>query len=354
MQLKNTYLLLAMLLTVTFLAGCAQLMTAQTENSDETNLIISHMLDRLSTTIPTYEASYKKEFNDQSWAGHSASYGHQENSTIEIELQNNEIIKYSINQTVEEFPDFPLELQGKNHYQFYDITNKELCTKTLISRTQCEFEKSIPPEFGGTLTGCKATIVPDGRGSCLCDGEPILIDSVLGFACSEEVNTENMELFQNYGHSIYYPENSSGFCYYYTKDMNTEEHWAFECKNKPVLKPKNITLTNLKGIKCTSPGRTCSCEINPPQYSLSCSQETPKNFDTETKKEITYYLTTINITSISEENHNGSYCYSFFNQNLDNKICFDEKNLLTYAQWGWNLQEEKSTHININTIEKVQ
>ncbi len=348
MDLKNTLFAIGLVVVVVFIGSCAKSPAELPAAEEVVSEQVAGLMDRLNSTVGNYKASYKIEHEVHAWFGHSGATDYIEHSIVEISVLKNEVASYSFSNAVEGSLS-PLELQEKNYYRYYDAPQKSLCTRKFIQTAKCEFGHSMPPKLGGKLTGCKATIFPDGRGKCICNGEPIPIEQ--GFACSEEVNTENMRL-EDYGNSVYYPENGSGVCYYIAVELETGEQWAFECENRPVLSP--IGLANFSGVKCESPGLDCFCDINPPQDILSCLQENPENFDSETKSSILNHLESIEIASISEEDNGYGRCYAFSHDGLEHTFCFNEQNRLTFAQWGRNITKDRITDVDINKIIMVQ
>jgi hypothetical protein len=371
---KNTYFVsIAIFALIVLIAGCAQptekkpaetppQITATHEKtetgpavSQADQKIVSDLMLQLNSDVANYAASYKKSREEIYWGGHSGATNKAYNSTISITIKNNEILNYSFRQEAEGGPFSSFERQEENYYQYYNVSKKVLCTQKFIQYTECEAdERPIPPALGGKLTGCKATIYPDGYGKCICNGETIPIESSSGLPCSEKVNTENVTFKWIDSSAIYYPENRTGICYFYGENLKTGEFWAFECENKPILMPTGYNLTDFKGIKCQGPAMGACCEIIPQKELLSCSQENPINFDTEAKKEIIGYLQTVNITGISEEDNHNGHCYSFSYSNLNQTFCFDDQKLISFAQWGTNIKEAGLTNVDINRIEKTQ
>lgn len=350
MNQKNLFIIFGTIILVIFISGYTQLVREK---------IISNLMDQLNSDVINYSASYKKSHEIHYWGGQrSGATDYIDNSTIDITLQNNEVVNYSFRREFKGHPYGNLELQERNYYEYYDKSKTGLCREISIEKSECEFSQFSPPKLGGKLQGCKVTrnLVTGrliGYEECKCGEHAIPIEVIPGFACSEEVNTENMGPVSKNGYAFYYPETKEGFCYYTAKDLNTSEYWAFECTSDIVLiSTSKYNISNLEGAICKGYGDYCDCTFNPPKKSITCSKEIPDSFDAEIKKDLIEYLNEVGIKSITEEDNENGHCYSFFYNKLNHYFCFNEQNLITFAQWGIG-REGSSTGVDVNKIEKT-
>jgi len=359
MNQKNMlFIILGIVILIIFISGCTKLVEEKPIEptptikepivSEADQKIVSSLMDKLNSIVNNYESSFSIEHEVHSWAGHSGSTDYTAKSEITIEVSNGEVIDYTIQHTKEGWP-----VEKEDYYKYYDKSQNKLCQEEIVSESSCNAISLNPPKLGGTLTGCKISLYPDGRGKCECNGDLKPIEDLPGFACSEDKNTDNMEI--RYGHAIYYPETKQGFCYYETKDLSSEQLWAFECDQENIeLKPLvTNNLEPLKNIKCYRYGySSCTCNFDPVK-TLVCSEDKPLNFDSETKSNILSYLENIEITSISEEDNQYGHCYTFSHDELDHTFCFNEQDIITFAKWGRDIREERSTSVDINKIEMI-
>jgi len=359
MDRKNVlFIMLGMIILVIFISGCIKLieekLTEPTSVLKESVVskvnqkIITGLMDQLKSVVNNYEASYKKEQEVHSWADHSGAIDYIATSNISIKVSKGQVVEYTVKHIREGRP-----VKKEDYYKYYDKSQDRLCKEEIVSKSGCNPVPLDPPKLGGTLTGCRLSLHPDGKGKCICDGELKPIEDYLGFACSEEKNTENMEI--RYGHAIYYPETKKGFCYYEAKDKVTGELWAFECDQEDIeLKPLvTNNLEPLSNVKCYRYGHnSCTCTFTPVK-TLVCSKDKPSNFDADVKQEIIDYLKDVTISSISEEDNEYGHCYVFFYNQLEHIFCFNEEGLITFAQWGSNIRKARSASVNINRIENI-
>jgi len=339
--------IILMIFLVIFVVLSIKLIWEERSFSQEEKAINS-LKAKLSSVVNNYNASYFKEHEVHFWAGHSGATDYTSKSKISIKVSNGQVIEYSIKYSREGWP-----VKSEDYYEYYDKSQNRLCREKIVSKSGCDPIPLNPPKLGGILRGCRLSLYPDGKGKCICDGELKPIEDYLGFACSEEKNTENMEI--RYGHAIYYPETKRGFCYYEVRDLNSGQLWAFECDQENIELKPSITnnLEPLSNIKCYRYGYTsCVCTFNPVKI-LTCYEGEPSNFDFEVKSRILHYLEQVAITSISEENNTYGKCYTFFYDNLKHIFCFNEQNLITLAQWGKNITKENSRRVNIYKVKMI-
>ncbi len=316
--------------------------------SEADQRIMVSLMDQLNSVVRNYEASYTKKHEVDSWAGHSGATHYTEESEISIDVSDGQITDYTMRHTREGWP-----VEKEDYFKYYDKSQYKLCQEEIISESSCNAISLNPPKLGGTLIGCKISLYPDGRGKCECNGDLQPIEDLPGFACSEEKNTDNMEL--KFGHSIYYPETEKGFCYYEAKDKASEQFWAFECDQENIeLKPLvSNNLEPLSNVKCYRYGHSsCTCTFNPVK-TLVCSEDKPPNFDSDIKQEIIDYLKDVTISLISEEDKEYGHCYTFSYDELEHTFCFNEQKMITFAQWGKDIKRERSTSVDINKIEMI-
>lgn len=359
MNQKNTFvIILGVIILIIFISGCTKLVEEKPIEptptvkkpvvSEANQTIIGALKTKLNSSINTYNASYSEEHEVHSYAGHSGATDYTEKSNITIKVTNGQVTNYTIKHTKEGWP-----VEKEDYYKYYDKSKNKLCQEKIISESSCNTISLNPPELGKTLTGCKISLYPDGKGKCKCNGELKPIEDLSGFACSEDKNTENMTI--RYGHAIYHPETKQGFCYYETNDPSSKQLWAFECNQENFeLKPLvTNNLEPLKNITCYQYGHSsCICNFDPIK-TLVCSKDKPLNFDSETKSNILNYLGNIKITSISEEDNQYGHCYNFSHDKLEHTFCFNEQNSITFAKWGKDIRRERSTSVNINKIEMI-
>lgn len=327
---------------VVLVSGCTQLTEKESVetipekeepiSSQADQILISDLMDRLDNKVMDYEGSYKRERDFHSGSRHSGTTCYTEESNITIEVDNGKILNYTRVYAVEGWTP-----RKKADFSYYDRSQDRFCHEQIVRKSEYDRISSSLPKLGGTLIGCKfgkGKIRNTKIGSCVCEyGDVVSIEYLLGFPCTEEKNTENMKLISR--HVVYYPERGKGFCYYAAKDNATGEFWAFECNQEDVeLKPLVNNLENLSNVKCyiTGVNNQCTCEFDPVN-ALFCSGYKPDDSDAGIKQKIIKHLTNATISSISEEDKEHGHCYNFSYHAVEHSICFNEKNLITFAQW---------------------
>lgn len=349
------FVMFGVIIFVIFISGCAKVpdksLAERTSNSEQPTVsgadqrIIISLMNRLNSVVNNYEASYKKvhEVSSCAWGSPGAT-SYEEESYISIEVSDGQITNYTLRYTKE-----GVRVEKEDYFMYYDKSQNKLCKEQIVSESNCTLITLIPPKLGGILTGCKYD-----------DFKPEDLPT-----CSEEKNTSNMILKD--GYAIYYPETKKGFCYYEAMDNTTKEWWVFECDQKNIKLEPIITnnLEPLSNIKCEQHAQkytfkytryveTCTCTFDPVK-TLVCSEDEPNNnVDSDVKQEIIDYLKYVTISSISEQDNEYGHCYSFIYGKLRQIFCFNEQNLITFAQWGKNITDSpEGEFVNINKIEMI-
>jgi|GEM_PF-3534796 len=340
----KSYFMPGFILTIILISGCVQ----ERVNQE----ILSGLMEKLNSDSLNYVGSYEKKHEVYLWGGHSGATDYVEESNYSIEVENGQITNYTIRHVKG-------GRSAQNYYKYYDKSSGESCQKDIVSSSKCVFsEEPIPPQMGDILEGCEVKSY-GGKHVCLCGEDEISISISENIdpemPCTESINTEGFELWDEFN-IIYYPENNQSLCYFVTKSK--EPRFAFECLNEHIelIPTINNTDEGLGNIICrySKYNHLCDCTFDPVETFSKCLEEVPENLDSETKKEIISYLDDINLNLLTkEDNTQYGTCYYVLDKNLKQTFCFDQENLIMFAQWGSNESTSRSTNININTIEKI-
>lgn len=358
MNQKNIlFIVLGIIILVIFISGYTKLVEKKLIEpapvvkelvvSEADQKIVASLKNKFNSITNNYEVLYKKEHEVRSWSGGSGATDYIEKSKISIKVANGQVINYTIK----------YENGGTNYYKVYDFSKQELCQQDVFTSSPCIYtETPIAPDMSGSVMGCKVKSY-GGKYVCICNGEEKSISISENIQpelpCTEAIQTSGLELWDEFN-IIYYPLTYQSLCYFVTKSK--DPRYAFECQNKNIkLIPQIETDQELKNTICrySKYNYGCSCSFDPINISAGCQKETPSNFDSETKTNILSYLESIEIISISEEDNQYGHCYSFSYDELEHSFCFNEQDLLTFAQWGRDIHEEKSTSVDINKIEMI-
>lgn len=313
----------------------------------------SNLMKSLNKQVVSYNGSYQEGFYRSSWAGRSGAGWGSGKSNIYINVYNNKILDYK-KQYFGETSSDPYE----KYLGYYNKAKNKICKKEYTRKSECIPIRIIWPELKEPLMGCKLS--RDSTVSihyCVCGEKEILIhdyeNKSFGISCEEDVWQENMRFGWSY--IYYHPEKKEGICFLELIDKEGK-YWATLCKNEnftliPLVDNPNI----LKNTVCYQRSiNTCECNFDLIEI-ITCEDKIPQNLDSEIKKEIISYLNEINIASISEEdNKDYGHCYYFFHKCLEQKFCFNQEGLITYAQWGIDADRQMSTHINTHYFEKIE
>lgn len=363
--MKKLFILFCAIILVIFISGCTKLVEEKPIElipttvkepivSEADQNIIASLKSGLNSIVNDYEASYNKVHEVHSSAAYSAgATDYTEKSIISIKVSYGQVIDYSIRHTKDGWP-----FEQEDYYQVYDFSKKELCQQDVVGSSSCAYsETPIAPKMSGSVTGCKVKSY-GGKHVCLCNGEEksISINENIQpeLPCSDSIQTSGLELWDEFN-IIYYPSTDQSLCYFVTK--SEDPRYAFECQNKNIklLMSQIETDEELKNTVCrySKYNYLCSCSFDNIKIQAVCEKETPLNFDSETKSNILSYLENIEITSISEEDNQYGHCYTFSHDELEHTFCFNEKDIITFAQWGGDISNERGTSVNINKIEMI-
>ena len=353
--MKKRVICFVLFFSVIFISGCIQSTKQNYQLTSADQIKLSDLLGKLNSNTVSYEGSYKKENEIHGWAGSAGSTDFAYEEEIFIVYDNYQVENYTINHTTTS--GYSISNKG-DYYKYYNPINGELCHQDLIGYAESMYsERPIAPAFGNIVEGCNIK-ADGGKYSCICDGNEVSVsyyDKVEPkFPCKKQIQTNGLILW-DHPNIISYPEINESLCYFLAySEESTEFQSAFECVNKNVrLTPKIETNEKLKNAFCISGEYDRGyCTFDPVKIDKGCQKQVPENLDSKTKNEIINYLKTIDIRSISEEYKDNDNCYVFSYYNLKHIFCFDEKNSITFAEWGSNISKKTSTSININKLEK--
>ena len=360
MNPRESFVFFLFICCVLSTCGCVQPAKENSQPNQKNQEAISELITRINSSAPNYDISYKKTQDIMYYSPYSAG-GADEiiTSGVSLGVRDGAVANYTMGYSAS-WGGYGSE----NYSEYYNASQNETCTEQIVSGSDCNVIP-ISQTLGGNLTGCKDDLSPDGYGKCICNNFSMPISDLPGFACSENINTDNMT--ERYIWAFYYPEANKSFCYIEAKD-NADQLWAIECNQNIILAPLITNNTEpLTDVKCfedvgNQPGEPtgfCSCTFYPVN-TLSCTSGTPANDYQSEKQNMTEYLQYISdndsqdMSTVSEENNGYGHCYLFFYSNLMNTFCFDEQNLVTFAQWGSNVSGTGFANIDINTIERSQ
>ncbi len=344
----SSILLTSIFVSLILIAGCSQLIEKGKEGTppEVDQEVLSRFMSSLNTYSSDHIGSYKREFEVHLWGGHSGATDYTEESEIFIEVKDGEVVDYTLTH----------QGRGGNYREYFDKLDGRLCKEYIMGRSECVVsETPIPPQMIGLVEGCEVES-DGGKHSCICEGNKVSIsvtediDPIL--PCVESVQTQGLELWDEFN-IIYYAGMDQSLCYFVTK--SEKPRFAFECLNEDIkLIPTGInTDEELENLVCrySRYNHLCSCSFDSIKTVPSCETTTPEDFDLMIKKEILDYLGGIEITSIIEDREDN--CYTLSRNSLEHIFCFDENNLITFAQWGSNIREDRRTNVGINKVKRI-
>lgn len=370
MDNKNISFILILVIFIIFISGCIQIYEEPSEerskekeiNNSQSGQVIempekkelniskadqrrfSDLIEKLNYNVSNYEGSYSKEHEVHYWGGHSGATDYISNSEIFIKVRENQIVNLTIKYTKSGWPD-----GNQSYYEYYDKSTGQLCRNDIVRSAECRLsETPLPPKMQGIVKGCRVKFY-GGRQVFICGDKEMSIGTEL--PCKKDIQTDGLELGDEFN-IIYNQESNKTLCYFLTK--NEDPCFAFECLNKNIkLIPLINTKETLKNVNCKyrKYNYLCRCSFDSVKI-RNCREETPANFDVEIKNGIKDYLKTIELTPILEEDNEIGRCYSFYYDELEHIFCFDDFDLITFAQFGRNIRESKYTSVNIYKIKR--
>jgi len=311
---------------------------------------MTDLMVQLESKVNDYNASYTKTHKYDSWGGHSGATSYSEEWNISIEVSEEEVTSYIMRYIKD-----TSYSEDEDYYKIYNYSNKELCQYNVRASSSCvTSETPMSPEMAGSIMGCEVRS-SGGSNSCVCDGEGKSIN-VRGriepeLPCIENIQTDGLELWDEFN-IIYYPSTNESLCYFVTTSKS-DPKYAFECTNDHIeLIPNIKTEQDLENMICRyrKYNYGCSCSFDPINIKTGCEEETPLNFDSETKDTILKYVVSSKIISMEEQDNEYGHCYISSYNNLEHMFCFDERDGLTFAQWGKNLRNGYSNVDNHKVV----
>ena len=324
---------------------------------DEDGRILSTLLAKLNSSEPDYSGFYRKDEIYSSWSGGSGSTDWTEISWIFMDVRGNSVINYTMNFT-------RMAYGGYSYVQYYDEPSGKMCKKYFVTESDCN-PVSIPRlKIRNPLMGCKLEY--DSTGviihSCICGGAKVLLYDDRSKTtqippCLGNIWQEGMHV--GWGYVTYYPETRNVSCIHEVINKSGR-YWAVFCDTENLsLTPAVSHPETLRNVVCKyadgkhSGGGGCSCWFDLTELS-ECVDGSPMNLDLSVKANISRYLSTVNVESISVVTDvKYGTCYRLFQKNVSHKFCFSDTDLLTYANWGYNYSGTLTTHEDVITVEKI-
>jgi hypothetical protein len=349
---KKEPVIFTVIISVILISGCAQ--DTGPVLSQEEQEIISSLMEKLNSPVSDYSGSYYQSITTSYYGGGSGSTNYLEEKNISIEVANNQVINYTKKHYKDGWPP-----NGKvNYYEYYNFSREAICKQHIVSSSGCSYsEEPIPPKMGDSKFGCRLKF-DGGKKFCICGDEEISIDISEDIQpelpCTETIQTDGLELGDEFN-IIYYPSTDESLCYFVTG--SPEPSYAIECDNDNIKLIPDIIIPEeeLNNAVCRYAryNHLCDCTFDDVSRGTFCRGEIPSNYDLEIKEDIIEYLETIEILSISEDDSVNQHCFTFPSNGLEHKFCFNEQNILTFAEWGKDIREGRSRDVEINKIEKT-
>jgi len=350
--------LLIVLIGVVFLSGCV----------NQHNEGFYNLMDKLNFVPLNYGGNYQKFHEYDQWSGGSGASSYEELFTISIKVVGGEVTNYSMNyspldSTIRE-DDYPIFKE--KYSEKYDSSKNMICREQYTTVSKCIStggKTPIAPELKKPLMGCKMAFDSSCLDyyRCIVDGNIVQLydDTVRKVTTPTFIDVWQEGLRFGCYYIKYYPETKEGICLY--DAIYDSKYWAVLCNDNITLKPLVDNAEDLKNVVCHQKSYNgCVCEFNPTDI-VYCSEEIPKNFDSETKNEIINYLNNNKIVSFREKNSTQyGTCYYAFYKKLKQILCFNQENIITFAQWGSNESSSVGgahgggfTDIDMFTVEKI-